>query len=87
MKGNEILRTNISAQRRNASDRRIRQAGAAIGSILAAGLVAMAVGLVAMAVAGPNSLQQDPAITNGAEASPQREVERGGSMTGYQSLW
>jgi hypothetical protein len=63
-------------------DRWTNKTFAAIGSILAAGIVATA-------FAESNPTRPDQAAMNSTEAPVvvERQVERGGSMMGYQILW
>jgi hypothetical protein len=63
-------------------DRWINKTPAMIGLILAAGMVATA-------FAESNPARPDQAVINSTETpvAVEKQVERGGSMMGYQNLW
>jgi hypothetical protein len=63
-------------------DRWINKTPAMIGLILAAGMVTTA-------VAESNPARPDQAVINSTEVpvAVEKQVERGGSMMGYQILW
>jgi hypothetical protein len=63
-------------------DRSINKTPAMIGLILVAGMVATA-------LAESNPVQPDQVVINttGAPVAIEKQVERGGSMMGYQILW
>jgi hypothetical protein len=63
-------------------DRWINKTPAMIGLILVAGMVATA-------LAESNPVQPDQVVINttGAPVAIEKQVERGGSMMGYQILW
>jgi hypothetical protein len=61
--------------------------GSVLASIFLAGLVAMALELVAMAFVAPNSPTQALARGNEGLVALERQIQRGGTMLGYQPLY
>ena len=58
--------------------------GSVLGSLLLAGLVAMALELVAMTFAAPNSANQALARGTDGFVALEKDIQRGGTMFGYQ---
>jgi hypothetical protein len=78
------LFTHASAQDRRAFNRRIKEASAVIGSILA-------VGVVAMALAGAFPGRPDQAVTSDTVGSAvnagEDRLERSGTLSELETLW